>query len=175
MQKYNFNGRVVSDIFEGLDSASGSRYFSDTHRLLKDRKFLIVNKIEPTDTSEYLICRSAESVNHPISLRFKSFEINPDFKISKTRDTIHVDADKIKFPLTLRKWQHGDSFRPFGMKKNKKLSDFFIDEKISRNQKEDIWLLVSGNKIVWIVGLRTDDRFRITEETVNILEISLNQ
>ena len=175
LQKYQFNGDVINDVFEGLDKSSGKRYFSDTHRLLKDRKHLIVDEIEPNNTLEFSIDESTKSIDVPINLKFTILAKHDDFTISKKIDKIHIDADKIKFPLTLRKWRKGDSFHPFGMNKSKKLSDFFINEKINRNQKEEIWLLVSENKIVWIVGLRMDDRFRITEKTKNILEISLNQ
>ena len=175
LQKYQFNSDVISNIFEGLDKSSGKRYYSDTHRLLKDREHLIVDEIEPNNTLEFSIDESTKSISIPINLSLNKKARNEDFIISKKSDKIHIDADKIKFPLTLRKWKNGDSFHPFGMKESKKLSDFFINEKINRNQKENIWLLVSDNKIVWIIGLRMDERFRITEKTKNILEISLYQ
>ena len=175
LQKYQFNSDVISNIFEGLDKSSGKRYYSDTHRLLKDREHLIVDEIEPNNTLEFSIDESTKLISIPINLNLNKKAKNEDFIISKKSDKIHIDADKIKFPLTLRKWKKGDSFHPFGMKESKKLSDFFINEKINRNQKENIWLLVSDNKIVWIIGLRMDERFRITEKTKNILEISLYQ
>ena len=175
LQKYQFNSDVISNIFEALDKSSGKRYYSDTHRLLKDREHLIVDEIEPNNTLEFSIDESTKSISIPINLSLNKKARNEDFIISKKSDIIHIDADKIKFPLTLRKWKKGDSFHPFGMKESKKLSDFFINEKINRNQKENIWLLVSDNKIVWIIGLRMDERFRITEKTKNILEISLYQ
>lgn len=175
LQKYQFNSDVISNIFEALDKSSGKRYYSDTHRLLKDREHLIVDEIEPNNTLEFSIDESTKSISIPINLSLNKKARNEDFIISKKSDKIHIDADKIKFPLTLRKWKKGDSFHPFGMKESKKLSDFFINEKINRNQKENIWLLVSDNKIVWIIGLRMDERFRITEKTKNILEISLYQ
>ena len=175
LQKYQFNSDVISNIFEGLDKSSGKRYYSDTHRLLKDREHLIVDEIEPNNTLEFSIDESTKSISIPINLSLNKKARNEDFIISKKSDKIHIDADKIKFPLTLRKWKKGDSFHPFGMKESKKLSDFFINEKINRNQKENIWLLMSDNKIVWIIGLRMDERFRITEKTKNILEISLYQ
>lgn len=175
LQKYQFNSDVISNIFEALDKSSGKRYYSYTHRLLKDREHLIVDEIEPNNTLEFSIDESTKSISIPINLSLNKKARNEDFIISKKSDIIHIDADKIKFPLTLRKWKKGDSFHPFGMKESKKLSDFFINEKINRNQKENIWLLVSDNKIVWIIGLRMDERFRITEKTKNILEISLYQ
>jgi tRNA(Ile)-lysidine synthase len=82
-----------------------------------------------------------------------------------------MDADKVQFPLTLRSWQHGDWFRPFGMKGSKKVSDFFIDAKIDIQKKRTIKLLCQKEAIMWIVGERADDRFRVTENTQTVLII----
>ena len=84
-----------------------------------------------------------------------------------------LDYNKLKFPLKLRRWKKGDAFYPFGMKGRKKLSDFFIDSKISRNEKENIFVIESDGKIVWIAGHRIDNRFRITKTTENIYLVEL--
>lgn len=84
-----------------------------------------------------------------------------------------LDAAKIKYPLKLRKWMDGDSFIPYGMTNNKKLSDYFIDNKFSIVEKENAWLLISGNSIAWLVGNRIANPFRITNDTKNILKIEL--
>ena len=86
-------------------------------------------------------------------------------------DVATLDFDKLQFPLILRKWKSGDSFCPLGMKRRKKLSDFFIDQKFTLNQKEDVWLLCSGKEIAWIVGHRIDNRFRVTRATKEVLKI----
>lgn len=173
LQPFHFNSDVISDIYKSLDKRSGNRFFSDSHRLLKDRNFLIIDEIERVSSIEFPIDENTAEINFPIHLTFIKKENHPGFVPSKLSDTIHVDADKIKFPLTLRKWQNGDYFYPFGMKKSKKLSDFFIDEKLNRNQKEDVWILSTDNKIIWLVGLRLDNQFRINQSTKNILEIQL--
>jgi tRNA(Ile)-lysidine synthase len=80
-----------------------------------------------------------------------------------------LDYDRIQFPLTIRHWYHGDYFFPLGMEQMKKLSDFFVDQKIPVPEKERIWVLASGKKIVWIMGYRIDDRFKITEKTRKVL------
>ncbi len=89
------------------------------------------------------------------------------------KNTIFVDAEKVKFPLTIRNWQKGDVFFPFGMKGKKKLSDFFIDEKISMNEKENIEVLISENEIIWIIGYRADDRFKVTEKTKSVIRFQI--
>jgi len=97
--------------------------------------------------------------------------MNP-FKTSRNR--VLLDRDKLQFPLILRKWQSGDYFMPFGMKGLKKLSDFFIDEKFSLPEKEKCWLLANGEEIVWIVGYRPDERYKVTPETEHLLVLELN-
>ena len=94
---------------------------------------------------------------------FKEFE--NIYTFDKSPDTATVDYDKLVFPLELRKWKQGDTFYPLGMKGKKKLSDFFIDNKVPLNQKENTWLLTSEGKIVWVVGMRIDERFKVTGKT----------
>ena len=85
-----------------------------------------------------------------------------------------MDLDKLQFPLLIRKWQQGDYFQPLGMTGLKKVSDFFIDEKLPLHEKENTWLLCSGEIIVWIMGQRIDNRFKITPKTKNILQIEIS-
>ena len=84
-----------------------------------------------------------------------------------------LDLDEIQFPLTVRHWMHGDYFFPLGMDQNKKLSDFFVDEKVPVPEKEQIWIMASGKKIVWIMGHRIDNRFRITPSTSRVLMLRI--
>jgi tRNA(Ile)-lysidine synthase len=95
----------------------------------------------------------------------------PDFHIEKNNAIASFDFDKLSFPLTLRTWKKGDWFIPFGMKGRKKLSDYFNDQKFDRNRKDQTWLLCSGTDIIWIVGERPDDRYKIEKSTKSILMV----
>jgi tRNA(Ile)-lysidine synthase len=94
--------------------------------------------------------------------------------IEKKRSILTVDLDLLQFPLLLRRWQQGDWFIPFGMKGKKKLSDYFTDRKMSLLDKEEVWVLLSGEDLVWVVGERPDDRFRVTDKTRKLFQIRLD-
>ena len=162
-----------NDINDLLIAQSGKQVFSKTHRLLKDRTFLILSesKTIPSDQEGnlYVIQENEFEINEPISLK-----LEPISKIGERKDNcIYVDGDLLKFPLSIRKWQHGDYFYPSGMRGKKKLSKYFKDEKFSLLEKENSWLLCnSGNEIIWIVGKRQDNQFLATNKTTNILKIT---
>ncbi len=139
--------------------------------MLKDRDFLILSPLNAIDEeAEYNIDSSQNQINIPLNLSFSKVT---DISIG-SNTTIFVDEDTLQFPLVLRHWKEGDSFQPFGMNgKSKKVSKLFKDEKLSLIDKENVWLLCSGTEIVWIIGMRQDDRFRITNTTKNLLKIQL--
>lgn len=170
---FGFHSDQIQDIVDHLDGISGKIFNSDSHRLIKDRKKLIISKIEKKEFNCISVSENLDEVFSPIHLQFSLHINHPDFKVSKQANSIHIDADKLEFPLSIRTWQEGDSFVPFGMNGHKKLSDFFIDQKLSLREKEKTYLLVTGHDIVWIIGLRLDNRYRITENTKKILEVLL--
>lgn len=159
-----FSSSTTEEILTAIDGTdSGQLFASPTHQLLKDRNLLIIKKIENTTSPEILI-------HDEDDLRKAGFEVSriPASEITDYKqdtNSILVDADKLHFPLTIRNWREGDKFRPFGMRGQKKLSDFFVNQKIDRFQKSQIKILSSGNQIVWIIGLRADDRFKVDERT----------
>lgn len=166
-----FGFTAWDDIYDLVDSQSGKQVFSAEFRLLKDRDFLILSPLHTIDEeAEYHIDSSQNQINIPLNLSFSKVT---DISIG-SNTTIFVDEDTLQFPLVLRHWKEGDSFQPFGMNgKSKKVSKLFKDEKLSLIDKENVWLLCSGTEIVWIIGMRQDDRFRITNTTKNLLKIQL--
>ena len=174
LHPYGFSGATIEQVTENPDAESGKTFYSDTHRLIKDRKYLIISPKDDDKVDEYYITQPDAVIDQPFVLQLKTLKLTPDFSISRSAKRVHIDASKLAFPLQLRRWREGDVFYPFGMKQRKKVSDFFIDNKLSLLEKEQSWLLVSGNDIVWIVGQRLDDRFRITAETTEVVELSIN-
>lgn len=166
-----FGFSAWEDIYNLVESQSGKQVFSDEFRLLKNRNFLILSPINSiNENEEYYIEKSQKEVKIPINLSFCNID---DISI-ESNAVIFVDEDKLQFPLVLRHWKEGDNFQPFGMEgKSKKLSKFFKDEKLSLIEKEKLWLLCSNNQIVWVIGIRQDERFKIQKTTRNILKIRL--
>lgn len=155
------------DVSNLLDAQTGKQVYSQTHRLLKNRNELLLTKMELDNLNrEFPV--SKKGIETPISLKFEETKY-----IGETeKNLIYVDSARLNFPLKLRRWQDGDSFHPFGMKGKKKLSKFFKDEKLSQLEKEKTWVLVSDDSIVWIVGHRMDDNFKVTKNTLHILKIT---
>jgi tRNA(Ile)-lysidine synthase len=156
-------------VYDLILAQSGKQVFSETHVLLKDRNELILfpkqNGIEP---SNFLISKNQREIKFPLNISF----LNVDDISVNTTNTIFVDEGKLQFPLEIRKWQQGDRFYPLGMNGKKKLSKFFKDEKLSLLDKSNTWFLCSENQIVWVVGKRQDERFKVTEQTTKILKIN---
>ena len=167
-----FGFSAWNDIYDLVESQSGKYVFSSEYRLLKDRETLILSPLDFTvEKHEYFIDANQTVVNVPLNLTFSPVA---DMAIPSNK-TIFVDSNKLQYPLTLRRWNEGDQFQPFGMDgKSKKISKFFKDEKLSLLEKENTWLLCSNDTIVWVVGLRQDERFKIENTTKNILKIQLD-
>ncbi len=174
LSPFGFNETQVTNILESLLKKNRNVFCSPTHRLVKERGYLNIYQIEEKATSRPVKINSFEHkrrITIPLKLIFERFANVEFYKIPLTDKTASLDFEKLKFPLILRKWEQGDSFYPLGMKKKKKLSDFFIDQKFPMQEKEQTWLLCSGRDIVWIVGHRIDHRYRVTGSTVEILRI----
>lgn len=170
---YSFGFTAWDDISQLVTAQSGKYVFSETHRLLKDRTKLILTVRDSSDdiSEEILIKKNRTQIDEPIGLT-----LIPTDKIGYLDSSvIYVDEALLSYPLKLRKWREGDTFKPFGLKGNKKISKFFKDEKVSLAAKENMWLLCSDKNIVWVIGMRADDRFKVTKKTTQILKITTNQ
>ncbi|GAA4230787.1 tRNA lysidine(34) synthetase TilS [Postechiella marina] len=168
LKPYNFT--EWNDVVNLLEAQSGKHVFSETHRLLKDRHCLILTEIEGETQSEISILKTDKKVETPFGILLLE---DVDTITEKQPYVIYVDKALVDFPLQLRPWQEGDYFYPLGMSGKKKLSKYFKDEKLSILDKENVWLLCSGNKIVWVVNRRADNRFKVNKGTSSILKIEI--
>jgi tRNA(Ile)-lysidine synthase len=166
----DFGFTAWQDIYDLVTAQSGKQVFSNNYILLKDRDFLILYPKENHTTElEFFVEKGIEEVKFPLNITF----CNVSDISNANSNCIFVDQDFIKFPLTIRKWREGDYFYPLGMQGKKKLSKYFKDEKMSLLEKSNQWLLCSNNEIVWVIGKRQDERFKITEKTNHKLQIKL--
>ena len=175
LQPFGFNHSQTNEIVENKNLQSGSSFFSASHKVLKHRnELIIVANTAQIDSIIYVDEQTKIAETFIGKFTFQKEEWKADDKISTEKNIAMLDADKIEFPLLLRTWKRGDYFYPLGMnRKKKKLSDFFIQEKLSLIEKEKIILLCEKEKIIWVAGKRIDDRFKITNQTKNILKIKL--
>lgn len=172
ISEFDFNDwRAIENL---LGAESGKRITSSSHVLLKDRNLLILKKKEEKLEQEYEILEECIQIFNPFSAKIQVVQ-KEEFTLSKDIEIAALDFNRLVFPLTLRKWRKGDVFYPLGMKGKKKLSDFFIDTKMSVFEKENTWILCSGEDIVWVVGQRIDERFKLVEQTQKVYLVTLNK
>ena len=174
LRQYGFNTDQCHFIYDAIGTGIGNQYCSPTHCVVIGRDNLQLSEIKEKTDDEIQIQIGEEEILSPIHLRFSKLEKTADFIINKSSDVAQLDSDKLRFPLALRHWRHGDRFCPLGMKGSKLLSDFFVDQKFTEYQKQNVWLLVSADgDILWVVGYRIDDRFKIVDDTKAVLECRL--
>ena len=172
LRPLGFSRIVVGELFESLMGLSGKQFYSATHQVLKDRDRLYIAPLqEPSAWQPIEIPVATGELTQPLHLSFQLMERTSDFQLEHASDAAYFDAEKLPGRLTLRLPQTGDWFVPFGMRGRKKLSDFFADQKMNRWEKLRQPLLCAGESIVWVVGRRTDDRFRVGEETKMIFSV----
>ena len=166
---HGFSSDVIMQLYHSLfDNLSGKQFFSPTHRIVLERESIELELIQSKDAIHCVFIEQEEtSLESPVHLEIKEVDI-ADFELIKSANVACFDAAKLQYPLILRRWQQGDWFIPFGMKGRKKLSDFFVDKKFSTIEKEQLWLLTSGDDIVWVVGHRVDARYAVTDKTQRV-------
>ena len=169
---FDFSGPVTSDIYLALENESGKVFYSSTHKAVKDRGVLLIAPLEAEEHRRYYFDLSDGALHEPVKLDLTVVPYDNSFTIPNSPNVACIDYDQVEFPLILRKWQTGDFFNPLGMGHYKKLSDYFIDRKYSLVDKERTWLLTAGERIIWIVGDRLDDRFKISAATKQVLVVT---
>ncbi len=170
---YKFNPATIRQIFESLISQPGKIFYSETHKLVRDRELFILKKRDNISVESFTIREEDSFIAYPLKMSIEVIKEGTPFEIEKNSNILYVDKKKVQYPLTIRRWHQGDWFIPFGMKGKKKISDYFTDQKYSLFDKEEAWLLCSGDDIVWIAGKRSDDRFKVDKSTTEVLKIQL--
>lgn len=170
---YGFKGDVIDALCRALEHGqTGRRFYAREWVGCVDRGTIVVERIESDDPCVVSVPEGALRAYCGNSvLYFQRCDIDAIKNFGVPEHIAQVDADKLRYPLTLRRWRDGDVFVPYGMTGSKKVSDFLIDAKVSRPGKERQFVLLSGDEIVWLVGRRIDDRYRLTAETENVLRI----
>ena len=182
IKEYHFTAHQAEQVVNLLKSESGKYLSSHTHRIIKNRGWLIIAPLNTEEAQHILIEKKDETIVFEAGvLTFKNLQNRPGEIIQNSTTSVIIDAGNVKYPILLRKWQQGDYFYPLGLQKKtsgkpgkKKLSKFFIDQKISLPEKEKIWVLESNKKIIWVINKRLDDRFKVSPQTKTYLSIEFN-
>jgi tRNA(Ile)-lysidine synthase len=172
LKPYGFNQTTADDLMASLDKHAGRQFASATHQLTLDRDWIILTELEQSGSLPVGIKPHDEVITfNTYTLRIRTAA---SIEMPAGNHTAALDADLITYPLTLRSWQQGDEFHPLGMQGRKKLSDFFINQKVPLNHKHRIPLLVNGNgDVVWVAGYRIDDRYKLTPDTKKVIIFEL--
>jgi tRNA(Ile)-lysidine synthase len=171
IRDFGFTANQTNEVVALLQRETGKYIQSSTHRILKNRNWLIISPNQTSIAANILIEEDDTKIEFANGVLVIKKINNDSFSLNKSSSIAQLDATEIEFPLLLRKWKQGDYFYPLGMNKKKKLSRFFIDRKLSLSQKENVWVVEMDKKIIWIVGLQIDNRFKVTDKTKELLVI----
>jgi len=173
IKDYGFGEKQVHEIQKLADSESGKFIENGSYQIIKHRNWFIISpKIERSST--IAIEEGVKQIRFDGGLLdIKSFGLQK-VTFSSEQNVALIDAKEIEYPLLLRLWREGDYFYPLGMQKKKKVSRFFIDQKLPKNEKEKVWVIESAKRIVWVVGKRIDDRFKITPTTKQVIQFTIS-
>jgi len=171
---FGFSETAIQNIAESLDAQSGKQFNGNGYQLVKDREMLILSPIN-SEFEDVLLYETDTLISGSVTLYIsRCLAKDVDYKHA-TADQAYLDIVKLQFPLRIRRWQAGDSFIPFGMKNRKKISDFLIDAKISITEKQNVLVLENGDgEIVWLIGYRVGDGFKIVNNTMSVILIEKN-
>ena len=178
IKQYNFHTAQIDEVKKLFDAENGSYIASSSHRIIKNRSWLIIAPIETEQAQNILIEKPDKKIKFESGILELEKLQTTNHKLQTDNNVATLDAKEITFPLLLRKWKQGDYFYPLGMKNlpsnkqgKKKLSKFFIDQKLSKTEKEKVWVVEMNKKILWVIGYRIDERFKITSSTKEVLRL----
>lgn len=174
LKGYGFNAVQVQEILDSLEAEPGKQWKTAEARLIKDRRFYILTPLGTAKASVVAIEENTTSIE--VDGLELTFERKPakDIQFTAEKHVAYLNADKLQYPLLLRRRREGDYFYPFGMgMKKKKLKKYFTEQKLALHEKENVWILESDKKIAWVVGLRSDERFKVTPTTNEVLVVKL--
>lgn len=171
IRNYHFTSGQLAEVKKLFTADNGSYVSSASHRIFRNRNHLVISELNTQNAGIILVEEDNTEIKFAGGKLKFSYYAN-DNRILTDKNIALLDAARIKFPLIVRKWKAGDYFYPLGMKKKKKLSRFFIDNKLSLTGKENIYVIESDKKLVWIVGMRIDERMKVLPSTRTILKIS---
>lgn len=171
---YGFKGDVIDALCRALkQGTTGRRFYAREYVGYVDRGAIRITRIPSDDPCETTVEEGTpRSYCGNAVLIYERCDIDSIKTLGVPENQAQLDLDKLRFPLTLRRWREGDWFVPFGMTGRRKVSDFLIDRKVPMAEKERQFVLLSGDDIVWLVGRRIDDRYRLTRESENVLRIT---
>lgn len=173
IRAYHFHAAQVEEVKKLFGAENGSYISSSSHRIIKNRNWLIIAPLQTEATQNILIEEGKKKIIFENGVLLIETFSTSNIQLPTSNIIATLDAGEIKFPLLLRKWKQGDYFYPLGMKKKKKLAKFFIDQKLSKTEKEKVWVLEMNKKILWIIGYRIDERFKIKASTKEVLRVTL--
>ena len=176
IREFGFSEQQVDEVIKLAGGESGSYIQSPNapFQIIKHRHWLILAPLNSDQANHIVIEEGMKNVNFPGGkLHIEVLPANGAIKPSGSDRIAMLDAKEIKFPILLRKWKTGDYFYPLGMKKKKKLSRFFIDLKLSKPDKEKVWVLEMDKKIIWVAGYRIDERFKLEPATQKVLKVTI--
>ncbi|HUC81340.1 MAG TPA: tRNA lysidine(34) synthetase TilS [Flavisolibacter sp.] len=173
IKDFGFGEKAVEEVIKLANADSGKYIANEQYRIIRHRAWFIIAPL--TVTAQTFVLDKDDSLLQFGDQQIRMKRIAKEkFSLEKDSSIAQLDAKEIKFPLVLRKWKAGDYFYPLGMRKKKKLARFFIDQKLSKTEKEKVWVVESHKRIVWIIGYRIDDRFKVTDATKDVLQLSLS-
>jgi len=160
LKNYGFGKEVIREIYNAIDSQAGKLFYAPEYYIVKDRNEFLLSATKSDNGEDFYIPEDKTYLEFPLKMEIKLQTNDSDTDIERSKNLACLDYDKLQFPLRLKRWETGEKFMPSGMKNFQKISDYFSNNKFSKIQKAETWILTSGNDVVWVVNHRIDERYK---------------